>query len=132
MPYRFRSPSYRVARQADRFWRRKLDTVNLTLVLKDGRYSTVEEPTNEELDAADRFWLGGYDHLLSDTEALDLIAAGYGEFLSYIEITTPPPPPPPDPGTGGGTDPGTGGGGTPTPTGRPYGTSSYGTGSYGP
>lgn len=44
-------------------------------------------PTADDLAAADRYYPGGYEHLIPDAERSELIAAGFGSHLSYEEVT---------------------------------------------
>lgn len=47
-------------------------------VLKTGTsYATVENPTDEQVTAADAAYLGGRTYTINDTEAAALTAAGY-------------------------------------------------------
>lgn len=57
-------------------------TTGVTL-LKDtgGFYRQVENPSDEEISNARVAYLGGREYRVSDAEALDLIAAGYGQWL---------------------------------------------------
>lgn len=59
-------------------------------------------PQSRDLDAADRYYLGGHDHVITDAEAAVLLAAGYGPNLTVI---VEPPPPDPDPGPDPDPDP---------------------------
>lgn len=49
----------------------------ITLLVTGSTVTEVRYPTQEELDAADRYYRGGYIYTVSDAEAAILIAAGY-------------------------------------------------------
>lgn len=49
---------------------------------QDGIFYLKEYPTQEELDAALLYYLGGHVYTISQAEADDLTAAGYGSLIS--------------------------------------------------
>lgn len=49
---------------------------------QDGTFYLKEYPTQDELDAALRFYLGGHIYTISQAEADALTAAGYGSLIS--------------------------------------------------
>lgn len=75
----FEPPTERLRFQSDDplFKRMSLE-VGLT-VLKSplGSYTTVRNPSDEQIDAAEICYLGGYVYEVTDSEAADLTAAGY-------------------------------------------------------
>lgn len=44
-------------------------------------FRQVEQPTNEDIAGAHTVYLGGYTYELSESEALELIDAGYGDWV---------------------------------------------------
>lgn len=111
----------------DRLWSRFYIPVSFALLKKDGFYTLVETPADEDVAAADLAYLSGHTYYISDTEAAALTAAGYGNFLSL----------PPSTGEGYGLGTygvGVYGEGTPPTVGGdsgiPYGSGPYGTGTY--
>ena len=50
----------------------------------DGTYRTVETPSGDDMANADRVFLGGHVHLVTDEEAAEIQAAGLGEGLVVI------------------------------------------------
>lgn len=85
----------------------------MSLVKTGGYYRQVSNPSDEDVAAAEVFYLGGHVYTVSDTAAADLRAAGYGEWLSPVVGPNPPDP-------GGGTE-----------TSGLYGEDEYGAGAYG-
>jgi hypothetical protein len=54
-------------------------------VLKSGdRYQEVRYPTQTEVAEAQKFYQGGYVHIISDEDAQELIDAGYEDYLTEI------------------------------------------------
>lgn len=58
--------------------------VGLCVLRVGGVWQTVETPRSEDWDAADRRYLGGHVHTVSQAEADDLVAGGYGLYLTLI------------------------------------------------
>lgn len=61
-------------------WRFYTFPEGLALVKIDGTW-TIENCVN--VDIADEFYLGGYEHMISDAKAAELFAAGFGEYITY-------------------------------------------------
>lgn len=59
----------------------------ITVLKKDGVYTQVRYPSAEALEAADIVYLGGRVYPVSQAEATDLTAAGYGSNLEVRENT---------------------------------------------
>lgn len=54
-------------------------------VLKfDAAYQQVREPTSEQIEQADRAYLGGHVYLIDDAEAAALTTAGYGGYVTEV------------------------------------------------
>lgn len=51
---------------------------------QDGSYRLVETPSEDDQTNADIVYLGGHVHLVSDEEAANLSAAGFGDGLVLI------------------------------------------------
>lgn len=89
--------------------------VGVTVLKREALYRQLTFPSAEEIDLADIAYLGGHEYLISDAEALELQAAGYGEWISIPIDPEDPPVDPEDPDD----DP------------DEYGLGAYGTGTYG-
>lgn len=124
MPYLFTPPTQQVAVESrqHRFWRRTTDTVaRSVLKLGDKQYVMVDDPSNEQVEASELAYLGGRSYYISDLEAADLRAAGYGDYLTIPTV---------DSGYGHGRyGVGLYGAGD-MGSGRPYGSGIYGSGTY--
>lgn len=123
MPYLFTPPTQQVAVQSRHpFWRRDTDTVaRSVLKLGDQQYVTVDDPSNEQVAACVLPYLGGRTYEVSDLEAADLIAAGYGAYVVHV---------PNGLGYGAGIYGKGAYGAGETDAGRPYGSGTYGSGTY--
>lgn len=77
----FRTPTIQRPLTVDRPQYRPFNRVKINValtVLKTGSsYVTVEQPTAEQVDAADIAYIGGRDWVVDDAEAAALTAAGY-------------------------------------------------------
>ena len=62
----------------------------ISLLVTGSTVTEVRTPTDDQVRAADRAYLGGRDHYISDAEAAVLQAAGYGDLLSpwdgYLDV----------------------------------------------
>jgi len=77
----FRGPTF-VERSDSELWFIK-QTRGVTVVRRqDGSWYETVSPIDSELQAASRFYRGGYTYDLSAAEAADLTAAGYGAYIS--------------------------------------------------
>ena len=56
--------------------------VGVSVLKIGGVYTTVRNPTTAQIDAADVAYLGGHEHPVTDDEAADLTAAGFGSNLA--------------------------------------------------
>lgn len=56
----------------------------VSLLRENGIYRQVEMPSAEEITAAERVYLGGHMYRISNDEAAELTAAGYGAFVVFI------------------------------------------------
>jgi hypothetical protein len=63
--------------------------VGTAVLRQDGLYRQVIDPREEELRDADRIFLGGRVHVVDDTEAAALAAAGYDDCLSPADVIPP-------------------------------------------
>lgn len=55
-----------------------------TVVKKNGTWSTIVSPQDSSLAAYDRVLRGGYENPITDEEAAELTAAGYGEYIVEV------------------------------------------------
>ena len=55
-----------------------------TVVKKDGTWSTIVSPQDSALATYDRVLRGGYETPITDAEATELTAAGYGEYIVEV------------------------------------------------
>ena len=84
-PYRLMLPWTEGPRARHPFFRRLSVHRGLTLVQINGVFSLLEDPTFEQLVAADRIYLGGYDNWVTDDEAQDLGDAGWADIVVGFE-----------------------------------------------
>lgn len=78
---RFRGPTY-VMKGSDELWFVG-QSVGVTVVKRqDGSWFETVSPVDSELQAAARVYRGGYTYPLSDADAAELTAAGYGAYIS--------------------------------------------------
>jgi hypothetical protein len=77
----FRGPTYRykIGRPHDLWF--VSYPVGKTVVKKDGAWSTIMVPQNSDLATYQRVLRGGYDNVITDAEAAELTAAGYGDYI---------------------------------------------------
>lgn len=64
----------------------RTQSVGVTILKKSGSYTSILDPTAEQVTAADIAYLGGRDYLIDDTEKAALIAAGYGSYIVSLTI----------------------------------------------
>lgn len=57
----------------------------MTVLKKDGFYQQVSLPEDEQIASADIAYLGGRDYTITQGEYDDLVAAGYGSYLSVVQ-----------------------------------------------
>lgn len=58
--------------------------VGVSILKYGNEYFEVMYPNSDDLSAADAYYLGGYENVVSDEEATDLTNAGYGDYLVEI------------------------------------------------
>ena len=77
----FRGPTYRykLGRPHDLWF--VSYPVGKTVVKKNGAWSTIMVPQNSDLATYDRVLRGGYDNVITNEEATELTAAGYGDYI---------------------------------------------------
>ena len=85
MAYIFRTPTVSEGPMGGNrlFIRYKMNR-GITLYRKQGKWYTVRYTTEDEFKAADPgyVFLGGRDYILTDTQRSELIAAGYGSYIT--------------------------------------------------
>jgi hypothetical protein len=55
--------------------------IGKSVVKKNGTWSTIMVPQDSTLADYDRVLRGGYDNVITEAEATELTAAGYGEYI---------------------------------------------------
>jgi hypothetical protein len=55
-----------------------------TVVKSNGTWSTIVSPQDSSLADYDKVLRGGYDNPITDAEAAELTAAGYGEYIVEV------------------------------------------------
>lgn len=85
MPYKFNTPFEKQGPiGSHRLWQFYGLERGITVVkVEDGYYET-QDVSQEEMDEALAVYLGGSEYVVSDEEAAELTAAGYGDFLESI------------------------------------------------
>lgn len=94
MPYFFTPPSEprRLGQSREgigRLWFRMHYPTGVSLLKIGGFYHPIEAPEVAEIEAATVAYLGGHVYPISNDEALALIAAGYGEWLTTPGVPYP-------------------------------------------
>lgn len=81
MPKIFRGPTYRYKLgMQEELWFVSYP-VGKTVIKRNGTWSTVVVPQNSFLDECDRVLRGGFDNVITNEEAIELTAAGYGDYI---------------------------------------------------
>lgn len=80
-PYRLSLPYTEGWRADHAFFRRIPVHRGLSLLRIGGIFQLIQDPTFEDLMAADRIYLGGYDNWVTDDEAQDLGNAGWASYI---------------------------------------------------
>jgi hypothetical protein len=62
-------------------WVRTSITRGVSLLVTDGVYTQVRDPSDEDLTAADAVYLGGHVYDITESEAANLAGAGYGDWI---------------------------------------------------
>jgi hypothetical protein len=86
MPYRLSVPTREEGFPTNYpdLWRHYRIEVGQTLIQEAGTWSLISTPHDDELAAADNFYIGGYEHVVSDEIAAELIADGFESSLEEI------------------------------------------------
>ncbi len=86
MPYLFKTPTVKEgpAGGRHRLWEFYTLDIGVTVIKINNGYEQVRYPTQDLLDAVELFYLGGHEYEVSNEEAADLTAAGYGDYLTEI------------------------------------------------
>lgn len=85
MPYKFTPPTYRFKASTDSLFGKRWVDVGQS-VLKFGQsYRLTRNVSAEDVEAADRAYIGGRTYIVDDDEATDLREAGYGSALYPVE-----------------------------------------------
>lgn len=83
--YWFTPPSRLEKRGTDRLFGRVNVHQGLTVIKRDGFYSTVEIPASDDFATAEEVYLGGHTYVVSEAIAAELVDAGYGSFLTEAD-----------------------------------------------
>ena len=77
----FRGPTYRyrIGKPEDLWF--VSYPIGKTVIKNGGTWSTIMVPQNSDLANYDRVLRGGYDNVITDSEATELTAAGYGDYI---------------------------------------------------
>lgn len=85
MPYLFKTPTVDETPAAyDAINIRYKIARGITVVKTGSSYTQVRFPASEDLWAADAYYVGGYEYVVSDAEAASLTSAGYGANLTPL------------------------------------------------
>ena len=85
MPYLFRPPTESEGPiGAHRLFQFYEQDRGVTVYRIGDEFFEVRYPSQDTLDAADEFWLGGMEHVVDDRQAEMLTDAGYGDRLTPI------------------------------------------------
>jgi hypothetical protein len=77
----FRGPTYRYKlARPEELWFVSYP-IGKTVIKRNGAWSTIVAPQNSFLDDCDRVLRGGYENVITDAEAAELTAAGYGDYV---------------------------------------------------
>ena len=77
MPFRFEPPVVKETIGGHRLFDFYVVPKGITVLKIDGVYYETRYPMQEDIDMADKAYIGGSVYDVSSTEAADLIAAGY-------------------------------------------------------
>jgi len=84
MPKIFRGPSMKIKLgMSNELWFVSYPWAK-TVVKKNGTWSTIVSPQDSTLSSYDRVLRGGYENPITDAEAAELTAAGYGEYIVTV------------------------------------------------
>lgn len=77
----FRGPTYqrKLGRRYELWW--ATENIGKTVVKKDGTWKTVTVPQGDFLNQCQRVLRGGFEEQITDAEAIELTAAGYGDYV---------------------------------------------------
>lgn len=79
--YRLNLPTADQVLHDDYFFERYKTPTGVSLVITGGTGRLVQYPSDEELNAADAYFLGGYRHDITPAERAQIISAGFGDLL---------------------------------------------------
>lgn len=78
----FQSPlRIKVPAGSNRFWRHFTTTQCISILKFGTSYQKIQDPSDEQIEAADVTYLGGHIYEITEAEAAALTAAGYGAGL---------------------------------------------------
>ena len=82
MAYVLRTPTQEIAYTNHILLSRYPVLVGISLLITSGVATQVSDPSHDEVDAADYYFGGGRDHILTDAEYAVVNSAGYGSYVS--------------------------------------------------
>lgn len=83
MVYSLLVPTYRQQfNRTNPLWRYYTFDVASTLIKQDGTWTLVTTASQDQLEAAEAFYVGGYDYTISDAVAAELIADGFEDAVT--------------------------------------------------
>ena len=80
--YVLRTPTQEIAYTNHILLSRYPVLVGISLLITSGVATQVSDPSQDEVDAADYYFGGGRDHILTDAEYAVVNSAGYGSYVS--------------------------------------------------
>lgn len=86
MPFLFKPPTRSERRGTHPLFGRLKTEQGVSVLKEQGFFRQVMGPSAEEVEGADIAYLGGYVHTISLSEALDLIEAGYDEYITEAAL----------------------------------------------
>ena len=63
-------------------WRRYTLDVSLTLVMFNGHWTTIRSASEDYLNSAENYYVGGYQYVVDETVYNQLVADGFGSSLT--------------------------------------------------
>jgi hypothetical protein len=69
----------------------------VTVVQNGATFTSVRFPSDDDLQAADNYWLGGHVHVIDSATATALTTAGYGAYIATVDDPPAEPEPPAPP-----------------------------------
>lgn len=84
MPYRLHVPTYDKPLGETGLWRFVNLNAGSTLIRATTTWAVTTSPGMDELNAAQNYYRGGYEYVIADDIAAQLIADGFGAYVELI------------------------------------------------